>query len=39
MGVRTRAHTPKCGLLHPEGRRGRQANIKEPFSDKTYQYE
>jgi 2-keto-4-pentenoate hydratase/2-oxohepta-3-ene-1,7-dioic acid hydratase in catechol pathway len=24
------SHTPKCGLLHPEGRRGRQANIREP---------
>jgi hypothetical protein len=27
--VRTHAHTPKYGLLHPEGRRGRQANIRE----------
>jgi hypothetical protein len=23
-------HAAKCGLLHPEGRRGRQANIREP---------
>jgi ribosome recycling factor len=29
---RTHPHTPKCDLLHPEGRRGRQANIREPIN-------
>jgi hypothetical protein len=31
VSVRTHAHTPKCGTLHPEGRRGRRENPREPL--------
>jgi hypothetical protein len=34
VSVRNHAHTPKCILLHPEGCRGRQANIRESIPQK-----